>query len=105
MAGTASAVQDDSSGSVFQSDLPVDAKDERARAELLDLSARNRLLNIPRSAKSVKSPKIVDEKASEVFRMLLRDGKAFTFLPGRVSWTKAEPDVPDFRRLRPSRMK
>lgn len=95
MAGTASTVQDDSSGSVFQSDLPVDAKVERARAELLDLSARNRLLNIPRTAKSVKSLEIVDEKASEVFRMLLRDGKAFTFLPGRVSRTKAEPDAPE----------
>ncbi|WP_041358227.1 DUF3320 domain-containing protein [Methylorubrum extorquens] len=95
MAGTASAVQDDSSGSVFQSDLPVDAKVERARAELLDLSARNRLLNIPRSAKSVKSLEVIDEKASEVFRMLLREGKTFTFLPGRVSRVKAGQESPE----------
>lgn len=69
--------------SVFQSDLPIDAKLERARTELLDLSARNRLLNIPRSAKSAKTLEIVDEKGSEVFRLLVQASKAFTFLAGR----------------------
>lgn len=69
--------------SVFQSDLPIEAKLDRARTELLDLSARNRLLNIPRSAKSAKTLEIVDEKGSEVFRLLAQAGKAFTFLPGR----------------------
>jgi hypothetical protein len=69
--------------SVFQSDLPIDVKLERARTELLDLSARNRLLNIPRSAKSAKTLEIVDERGSEVFRLLVKDGKAFTFLAGR----------------------
>lgn len=38
--------------SVFQSDLPIDEKLDRARTELLDLSARNRLLNMPRSSKA-----------------------------------------------------
>lgn len=69
--------------SVFQSDLPIDVKLERARTELLDLSARNRLLNIPRSAKSAKTLEVVDERGSEIFRLLVTDGKAFTFLPGK----------------------
>lgn len=92
MAGAAVVEREDTSASVFQSDLPIDAKIERARTELLDLSARNRLLNIPRSAKSVRSLEIIDEKASEVFRMLLREGKTFTFLPGRVSRSKASAE-------------
>ena len=47
--------------SVFQSDLPIEVKLDRARTELLDLSARNRLLSIPRSAKSAKTLECVDE--------------------------------------------
>ena len=68
--------------SVFQSNLPLETKLDRARMELLDLSARNRLLNIPRFSKSAKTIEIVDEKSSEIFRLLVRDGKAFTFVPG-----------------------
>jgi hypothetical protein len=69
--------------SVFESDLPLDTKLERARTELLDLSARNRLLNIPRSAKSAKTLEIIDERGAEVFRLLVGGSKAFTFLPGK----------------------
>jgi len=69
--------------SIFQSNLPLEAKLDRARMELLDLSARNRLLNVPRFSKSVKSIEIVDEKSAEIFRLLVRDGKPFTFVPGR----------------------
>jgi very-short-patch-repair endonuclease len=76
--------------SVFQSDLPIDAKLDRARTELLDLSARNRLLNIPRSAKSAKTLEIVDERGSEVFRVLVRDGKAFTFVAGKGELIEGE---------------
>lgn len=68
--------------SVFQSSLSVEAKIERARTELLDFSARNRLLNVPRFSKSAKTIDIVDEKAAEVFRILVTDGKAMTFLAG-----------------------
>ncbi|CAA2137671.1 DUF3320 domain-containing protein [Methylobacterium bullatum] len=85
MADSAAVMVGDAPASVFQSDLPIETKIERARTELLDLSARNRLLNIPRSSKSAKIVEIVDEKSSEIFRMLLREGKAFTFLPGRAS--------------------
>src|SRR3546814_414993 len=69
--------------SVFQSSLPIESKLERARTELLDLSARNRLLNMPRSSKSVKAIEIVDEKSDEIYRLLVSEGKAFTFLAGR----------------------
>lgn len=65
--------------SAFQSNLPLEAKLERARTELLDLGARNRLLNMPRSAKSAKSIDIVDEQSREIFRLLVRDQRPFTF--------------------------
>lgn len=48
---------------------------------MLDLSARNRLLNTPLRTRNNRAIEIVDEKATEVFR-LLSDGKAMTFLPG-----------------------
>ena len=73
----------DAPASVFQSDLPVAAKLDRARAELLDLSARNRLLNVPRFSKAAKTVEVVDERSAEVFRLLVREGKAFTFVPGK----------------------
>ena len=68
--------------SVFQSALSVESKIERARTELLDFSARNRLLNVPRFSKSAKTVDIVDERSSEVFRILVSEGKAMTFLAG-----------------------
>ena len=54
----------------------------RDRQALLDLSTRNRLLNVPLNTTRVRTIQIVDEKAAEVFR-LLTEGRAFTFLPGR----------------------
>lgn len=68
--------------SVFDSNLSVEAKIERARTELLDLGARNRLLNVPRFSKSAKTIDVVEEKSSEVFRILVTEGKAMTFLAG-----------------------
>jgi very-short-patch-repair endonuclease len=68
--------------SIFQSSLSVEAKIERARTELLDLSARNRLLNVPRFSKSAKTIDVVDEQSSEVFRILVTEGKAMAFLAG-----------------------
>jgi len=78
-----SEVTDAKPASIFESNLPLDAKLEQARTELLDLSARNRLLNIPRSAKSAKTLEVVDERGAEVFRLMVRDNKPFTFLPGK----------------------
>ncbi|WP_336973008.1 DUF4011 domain-containing protein [Sphingobium aromaticiconvertens] len=53
--------------------------------DLLDLSARNRLLNMPRSGKSAKAVQVVDEKSAQIFRLLVSEGKVFTFLAGRLS--------------------
>ena len=60
----------------------------KERHALLDLSTRNRLLNVPLRTHGNRVIEIVDEKAAEVFR-LLNDGKAMTFLPG-VDLTPAE---------------
>lgn len=71
--------------SVFQSTLPLREKLDKARTELLDLSARNRLLNMPRSSKGVRTLEIVDEKSMEVFRLLVRESRPFTFVPGKAA--------------------
>ena len=76
--------------SVFQSNLPIREKLDRARTELLDLSARNRLLNMPRSSKGVRAIEIVDEMSSEVFRLLVLDNRPFSFLPGKSAGGTAE---------------
>ncbi|GMV28921.1 MAG: hypothetical protein AMXMBFR59_10460 [Rhodanobacteraceae bacterium] len=76
----------DTDSGFFQSALPIDAKLEKARLRLLDLSARNRLLNIPRSkSRSGNLIEIVDERASEVFRLLVKESRALTFMPGRTA--------------------
>lgn len=53
----------------------------KERQALLDLSTRNRLLNTPLRTKGNRAIEIVDEKASEVFR-LLTSGRSLSFLPG-----------------------
>ncbi|WPO43201.1 DUF3320 domain-containing protein [Tardiphaga sp. 42S5] len=73
----------DHEGSIFQSGLSIESKLERAREELLDLSARNRLLNMPRSSKSAKTIEILDEKTDQIFRLFINEGRTFTFLAGR----------------------
>jgi hypothetical protein len=85
---------EDENVSVFQSNLPIADKLDRARMELLDLSTRNRLLNMPRSAKAGRSLEIVDEKSAEVFRLLIREGKVFSFVAGkaRAGEGEAEPE-------------
>ncbi len=76
--------------SIFESDLPLEAKLDRARTELLDLTARNRLLNIPRSAKTTKTLEVIDERSAEVFRLLVRESRPFTFLPGKGALAEDE---------------
>ena len=70
--------------SIFLAETSIGRKLERARDELLDLSARNRLLNMPRHSRTARTIEAVDEKSTEVYRLLVREGKAFTFLPGRA---------------------
>ena len=69
----------------LQGSLSADAKLERARTELLDLTARNRLLNIPRSSTTARTIDVVDEKTSEIFRLMVAESRPFTFLPGKAS--------------------
>ena len=79
--------------SIFQSSLPLAEKLERARVELLDLSARNRLLNMPRGARGGRSIEIIDEKVGEVFRLLVLEGKTFTFVAGRAAEAKDKSEA------------
>jgi very-short-patch-repair endonuclease len=72
----------------LQANLSASAKLERARTELLDLSARNRLLNIPRASKTARTIEVIDEKSTEVFRILIKENRAFTFVPGRALETQ-----------------
>ena len=66
---------------------------EAARRELLDLTTRNRLLSTPRHSPRAKTVEIVDEKASEIFRLLVAEAKKLSFLPkpsGAPDVTSAE---------------
>jgi very-short-patch-repair endonuclease len=69
----------------------VAAQLNTSRQALLDLSTRNRLLNIPRRSKNVKTIEVIGESSVEVFKLLVKEGKALSFLPAR----EADGDVPD----------
>ncbi|MGE8493595.1 DUF3320 domain-containing protein [Comamonas sp.] len=84
----------DDSFSILRSAASIEEKLERARTELLDLSARNRLLNIPRS-KTAKHIEIVDELSSHVYRLLVQESKVFTFVAGRTSKDESAGDETD----------
>ena len=58
---------------------------ERSRKELLDLSTRNRLLSIPVGSGSARLIQVHDELSEQVFRLLVSEKKALSFLPGRPS--------------------
>jgi hypothetical protein len=52
---------------------------------LLDLSARNRLLSMPKTSKSARLINVIDEKSYQIYRILVEEKKAMGFLPGRES--------------------
>src|ERR1017187_8952020 len=55
---------------------------EIARRDLLDLGLRNTLLNYrPLRTKGVE---VIDEEPAEVFRLLVKEEKNLTFLPGEA---------------------
>jgi len=61
------------------SESPISSKLEAARRELLDLSLRNPLLHYrPLKTRGVE---IVNELPAEIFRILVKEGKAMSFLP------------------------
>ena len=82
----------DAKVSLFHGSDSVEAKLNRARLSLLDLSARNRLLNAPRGAKGKRSIEVVDERSVEVYRILVREEQAFTFVAGRSSAAAASDE-------------
>ncbi len=67
-------------GDTMNSESLMDAKLGKARRDLLDLTARNKLLNTPRSKSRTSRLEIVDELSNEVFRILVTQKKTMTFL-------------------------
>ena len=76
--------------SIYLSESSIAKKLERARDELLDLSARNRLLNMPRQSRASRIIEVVDEKSPEVYRLLVTEGRTMTFLPGRGNTAQSD---------------
>lgn len=68
----------------------IDELLEQSRAELLDLSTRNRLLAMPGPGRAAKVLHLHDERSAEVYRLLVTERKALSFLPGRPSTAGAE---------------
>lgn len=60
-------------------DVSIAARLEDARLELLDLTARNRLIHTPR--RRTAGLNIVEERSRELYRLLVVEGKSMTFLP------------------------
>lgn len=50
------------------------------RKALLDLGTRNRLVNIPLRTKNIRAIEIIDEKSSEVFRLLGESNRLEKFM-------------------------
>ena len=59
----------------------IEGKLEQARRDLLDLTARNRLLNTPRSKSKSGRLEVVQESADRVFASLVKSRRALSFLP------------------------
>ena len=68
---------------------------DRSRKELLDLSTRNRLLSIPVNSKSARIIQVHDELSAEVFRLLVTEKKALSFLPGKATKSAAVTSTPE----------
>ncbi len=60
---------------------PIDAQITRSRRELLDLTARNRLINTPLTRSRSSRLDITDELSSEVFRILVQERREMAFIP------------------------
>lgn len=58
---------------------------EKAKLGLLDLSTRNRLLHVPLDRARSKSVLIVNERAEDVFRILVEEQKGMNFASSRKS--------------------
>ncbi|MBL9150441.1 MAG: DUF3320 domain-containing protein [Phycisphaerae bacterium] len=74
---------------------------ETSRRELLDLSNRNRLLNMPLESRTARLVQIVGEEVDTLYRVLVDDGKAMGFVatlpsaPGRAKTDDGSNDESD----------
>ena len=68
---------------------PIAHQLERSRQSLLDLSTRNRLLSLPQAA-TARLLHFADELTPEVYRLLVTDGKAMSFVPSKTDETAQE---------------
>ena len=63
---------------------------EKTRRDLLELSARNRLIHTPLETKKPGWIQIVGERSDQLFDILVRQNKAMTFLPKAVDASATE---------------
>ena len=70
----------------------LEQKLDSSRKDLLDLSARNRLINTRRTATRSSRLDVVDELADEVFRILVTEKRKMSFLPKPESGDDDSPD-------------
>ena len=70
----------------------IHRKLETSRRDLLDLTTRNRLISTARTSTRSGRLEIIDERAEEVFRLLVREGKAMSFLPRESDEYDDQPD-------------
>ncbi len=68
---------------------------EKTRHDLLELSARNRLIHTPLETKKPGWIQIVGERSDQLFDILVRQSKAMTFLPKAVD--AAASELKEFR--------
>ena len=73
--------------------MPISIRDllDRSRKELLDLTNHNRLLSIPTS-RMARLVQVNDEQSEQVFERLVKEKKAFSFLPCQNERSPAKED-------------
>ena len=71
---------------------PIDAQITRSRRELLDLTARNRLINTPLTRSRSSRLDVTDELSSEVFRILVQERREMAFLSKEEPETEEQSD-------------
>jgi very-short-patch-repair endonuclease len=74
----------------------VRRKLEAARHQLIERNLRNKLVNCALTSKRSKQVRFVDERADEIFKILLAQKKEMTFAPGRGVESEDEEADPDY---------
>jgi very-short-patch-repair endonuclease/DNA polymerase III delta prime subunit len=74
---------------------PIDAQITRSRRELLDLTARNRLINTPLTRSRSSRLDVTDELSSEVFRIIVQERREMAFLSAEQPETEEQTGSDD----------